>query len=84
MYSVFVFCPQVTSGLVSKPVALTNTTPNKRYVNGKKVEEHYAIIMTKVVPTKEKLASLPKLQQQFYDLLCFANLTRCLGLLLAL
>lgn len=54
--------------LVSKPVALTNTTPNKRYVNGKKVEEHYAIIMTKVVPTKEKLASLPKLQQQVYDL----------------
>ncbi|KRM39220.1 protein TrsI, topoisomerase 1A-like protein [Lentilactobacillus parafarraginis DSM 18390 = JCM 14109] len=55
-------------GVVSKPVALTNTTPNKRYVNGKKVEEHYAIIMTKVVPTKEKLASLPKLQQQVYDL----------------
>ncbi|TAT50831.1 conjugal transfer protein TrsI, partial [Lactiplantibacillus plantarum] len=27
-----------------------------------------AIIMTKVVPTKEKLASLPKLQQQVYDL----------------
>ncbi|MCT4461946.1 type IA DNA topoisomerase, partial [Lactiplantibacillus plantarum] len=50
------------------PVALTNTTPNKRYVDGKKVEEHYAIIMTKVVPTKEKLASLPKLQQQVYDL----------------
>ena len=24
--------------------------------------------MTKVVPTKEKLASLPKLQQQVYDL----------------
>ncbi len=55
-------------GLVSKQVALTNTTPNRRYVNGKKVEEHYAIIMTKVVPTKEKLASLPKLQQQVYDL----------------
>lgn len=55
-------------GLVSKPVAWTNTTPNKRYVNGKKVEEHYAIIMTKVVPTKEKLASLPKIQQQVYDL----------------
>ncbi|WP_146971981.1 DNA topoisomerase, partial [Lentilactobacillus buchneri] len=55
-------------GLVSKPVALTNTTPNKRYVNGKKVEEHYAIIMTKVVPTKDQLAALPKLQQQVYDL----------------
>ena len=61
-------------GLVSKQVALTNTTPNKRYVNGKKVEEHYAIIMTKVVPTKEKLASLPKLQQQFYDLVLITTL----------
>ncbi|UKB43103.1 hypothetical protein L3503_15435 (plasmid) [Lactiplantibacillus paraplantarum] len=39
-------------GLVSKPVALTNTTPNKRYVDGKKVEEYYAIIMTKVVRLK--------------------------------
>ena len=47
---------------------LPNTTLNKRYVNGQKVEEHYAIIMTKVVPTKEKLASLPKIQQQVYDL----------------
>ena len=25
-------------GLVSKPVALTNTTPNKRYVNGKRLK----------------------------------------------
>ncbi len=25
-------------------------------------------IMTKVVPTKEKLASLPKIQEQVYDL----------------
>ena len=55
-------------GLVSKQVALTNTAPNKRYVNGKKVEEHYAIIMTKIVPTKDQLAALPKLQQQVYDL----------------
>lgn len=55
-------------GLVSKPVTLTNTTPNKRYVDGKKVEEHYAIIMTKVVPTKDQLATLPKIQHQVYDL----------------
>ena len=55
-------------GLVSQSVALTNTTPNKHYVNGKKVEEHYAIIMIKIVPTKEKLAGLLKIQQQVYDL----------------
>ena len=47
---------------------LTNTTPNKRYVDGKKVEEHYALIMTKVVPTKDQLATLPKIQHQVYDL----------------
>ena len=35
---------------------------------GKKVEEHYAIIMTKVVPTKDQLATLPKIQHQVYDL----------------
>ncbi|WP_057871030.1 type IA DNA topoisomerase [Liquorilactobacillus ghanensis] len=55
-------------GLVSANVSLNQTEPNKRYVNGKKVQEHHAIIMTKTVPTKEKLAALPKLQQQIYDL----------------
>ena len=55
-------------GLVSQSVALTNTTPNKHYVNGKKAEENYAIIMIKIVPTKEKLAGLLKIQQQVYDL----------------
>ena len=54
--------------LVSKEIALPQIEPQSRYVNGKKVQEHHAIIMTKVVPTKEKLASLPKLQQQVYDL----------------
>ncbi|MGA3410018.1 DNA topoisomerase III [Lactiplantibacillus pentosus] len=55
-------------GFLSKDVSLTHQEPNKRYVNGTKVQEHHAIIMTKIVPTKEKLASLPKLQQQVYDL----------------
>jgi DNA topoisomerase-3 len=54
--------------LVSTNVSLNQTEPNKRYVNGKKVQEHHAIIMTKTVPTKEKLAALSKLQQQVYDL----------------
>lgn len=56
------------SRLVSSDVSLNQTEPNKRYVNNQRVQEHHAIIMTKVVPTKEKLATLPKLQQQVYDL----------------
>jgi DNA topoisomerase-3 len=55
-------------GLVSTNVSLNQKEPNKRYVNGKKVQEHHAIIMTKTIPTKEKLVALPKLQQQVYDL----------------
>ena len=39
-------------GLVSKPVALTNTTPNKRYVNGKKVGKLYLMI-TKPISKKQ-------------------------------
>lgn len=54
--------------LVSKEVSLNQIEPNKRYVNGKKVQEHHAIIMTKTVPTKEQLEQLPKLQQQIYDI----------------
>lgn len=54
--------------LVSKEVSLNQTEPNKRYVNGKKVQEHHAIIMTKTVPTKEQLEQLPKLQQQIYNI----------------
>ncbi|MHC6163715.1 DNA topoisomerase, partial [Lactiplantibacillus plantarum] len=38
------------------------------YVNGQKVTEHPAIIMTKVVPSSAQLAKLPVLQRQVYDL----------------
>ncbi|MDV7714928.1 DNA topoisomerase III [Oenococcus oeni] len=55
-------------GLVSKEVSLNNTEANSRYVNGKKVQEHHAIIMTKIIPSPQKLAALPKLQQKVYDL----------------
>lgn len=43
-------------------------TPRKRYVDDKKVQEHHAIIPTKQVPTAERLARLPQLQQQIYQL----------------
>lgn len=62
--------PNLTKYLrvVSNNVFLTQIAPNKRYVNSKKVQEHHAIIMTKVIPSKTKLNTLSKLQQQVYDL----------------
>lgn len=55
-------------GLVSSDVSLNQVEPQIRYVNGKKVQEHHAIIMTKTVPTTEKLNSLSKLEKQVYDM----------------
>lgn len=55
-------------GLVSNKVSLNQIEPQSRYVNGKKVQEHHAIIMTKTVPTTEKLNSLSKLEKQVYDM----------------
>lgn len=49
--------------IIDSSVALTQLTANKRYVDGSKVQEHHAIIMTKNVPTKDRLLKLPKLQQ---------------------
>lgn len=55
-------------GFLSKDVSLNYQEPNKRYVNGKKVQEHHAIIMTKTVPTQEKLSKFPALEQRIYNL----------------
>ncbi|PND41007.1 DNA topoisomerase III [Leuconostoc mesenteroides] len=55
-------------GFLSKDVSLNHQEPNKRYVNGKKVQEHHAIIMTKTVPTQEKLSKFPALEQKIYNL----------------
>ena len=55
-------------GFLSKDVSLNHQEPNKRYVNGKNVQEHHAIIMTKTVPTQEKLSKFPALEQRIYNL----------------
>ncbi|AFT82603.1 DNA topoisomerase (plasmid) [Limosilactobacillus fermentum MTCC 8711] len=55
-------------GFLSKDVSLNHQEPNKRYVNDKKVQEHHAIIMTKTVPTQEKLSKFPALEQRIYNL----------------
>ncbi|MDA1567913.1 DNA topoisomerase 3 [Bacillus cereus] len=39
---------------------------NKRYVDNKKVQEHYAIVLTKTVPSKEAIAKLPDKQRNLY------------------
>ena len=43
-----------------------NTAPNKRYVDNKKVAEHYALVPTKTIPTPEKLAQLSTEEKYVY------------------
>ncbi|QTR69308.1 topoisomerase C-terminal repeat-containing protein (plasmid) [Bacillus cytotoxicus] len=40
--------------------------PNKRFVDNQKVQEHYAIVVTKNVPSKEKIEQLPEKQRNLY------------------
>lgn len=55
-------------GLVPNTVELSQTSPQKRYVDDSKVQQHHAIILTKTVPSPAKLQGLPRLQQRIYDL----------------
>lgn len=43
-----------------------DTQPNKRYVNNKKVEEHYAIIPTKKIPSSGTLQGLSEEEKNIY------------------
>lgn len=43
-----------------------STEPNKRYVDTKKVEEHYAIIPTRTIPNKETINKLSDIQKNIY------------------
>lgn len=44
-----------------------STKPNKRYVNSSKVQEHYAIIPTKTVPTQKKLEGMSRDERNIYN-----------------
>lgn len=44
-----------------------NKTPRKRYVDGSKVQEHYAIIPTKTIPSEGVLNSLSAEEKHIYD-----------------
>ena len=47
---------------INKP----NTSKRKRYVDGSKVQEHYAIIPTKKIPTQKELSKLSSIQKAIY------------------
>ncbi|MFS0815501.1 DNA topoisomerase III [Lysinibacillus sp. 1P01SD] len=52
--------------VIGTSVPIKNTTANKHFVDSKKVEEHYAIIPTKTIPTKDVLNSLSKEEKIIY------------------
>lgn len=47
-------------------IATPNMQPQSRYVNGAKVQEHHAIIVTRTIPTAQSFAKLGRLEQQIY------------------
>lgn len=49
-------------------ISTPNMQPQSRYVNDHKVQEHHAIIVTRITPTSKKFASLGRLEQQLYML----------------
>ncbi|MEK4137407.1 DNA topoisomerase 3 [Kurthia sp. FSL E2-0154] len=52
--------------MMKKPFEPARLSASKRYVDGSKVEEHYAIIPTKSIPSAEKLASLSLMEKNIY------------------
>ncbi|MFJ8260953.1 DNA topoisomerase 3 [Rummeliibacillus sp. NPDC094406] len=52
--------------IIGHPFEVANHRPQKRYVDNAKVEEHYAIIPTKTIPSEQKVAGLPPMEQNIY------------------
>lgn len=53
-------------GVLDYTIEQPNKTKRKRYVDGSKVQEHYAIIPTKKIPTQKALEKLPSIQREIY------------------
>lgn len=53
--------------LIRHPFPVTSLAPKKRYVDSSKVQEHYAIIPTKKLPTQAKLAGLSSIERNLYE-----------------
>ena len=52
--------------LLNHTINEPNTSKRKRYVDGSKVQEHYAIIPTKKIPTQKELSQLSGIQKDIY------------------
>ncbi|MFC6040928.1 DNA topoisomerase 3 [Paenisporosarcina macmurdoensis] len=53
--------------LIQQPFDVVSRKPSKRYVDSSKVQEHYAIIPTKKIPTERVLAGLPSEERNLYE-----------------
>ncbi len=53
-------------GLIENRFAAASKRPSKRYVDGSKVQEHYAIIPTKQIPTRAKIQGLSIEEKNIY------------------
>ncbi|PIC66453.1 DNA topoisomerase III [Sporosarcina sp. P16a] len=53
--------------LIEQPFEVVSRTPKKRYVDSSKVQEHYAIIPTKKLPTPAALTKLSPLERNLYE-----------------
>lgn len=53
--------------LIGAEFPVASRTPKKRYVDNAKVQEHYAIIPTKSIPTARKLEGLARDERNLYE-----------------
>lgn len=53
-------------GLIGKSFKIMSTEPNKRFVDGSKVQEHYAIIPTKTIPSASTIEGLSPEERNIY------------------
>ncbi len=53
--------------LIGHSFPVTSLSPKKRYVDSSKVQEHYAIIPTKKIPSQAVLARLSNIERNLYE-----------------
>ena len=53
--------------LIDAPFTIASKSPKKRFVDSSKVQEHYAVIPTKTIPTARKLEGLAKDERNLYE-----------------
>ncbi|MEI4769078.1 DNA topoisomerase 3 [Psychrobacillus sp. FJAT-51614] len=53
--------------LIGHPFPVTSLAPKKRYVDSSKVQEHYAIIPTKKIPSQSVLAGMSSMERNLYE-----------------